>query len=91
MNKSQVLKSVCESISSINEANLTMDEVRNRIKPIHDEYSKIKDQKDYDKFLQKYSKHSDAIDKYFSPSLSDTANKLHYHQHDSLVSDLLDQ
>lgn len=70
----------------------TLDQVRNQLNGIWKEYSKIDSQESYDKFLAKYKRFSDLIDKYFvGGDLNATVNALHYQQSlDRKVPEFLD-
>lgn len=71
----------------------TLDQVRNKLnEKIWKEYSKIESQEDYDKFLAKYKRFGDLIDKYFvGGDLNATVNALHYQQSlDRKVPEFLD-
>lgn len=60
----------------------SLDEIRELVKPLCKEMDDANTDEKWNKFLDKYERLGlvDVIDKYVTPDLSSTADKIHYHQ-----------
>lgn len=58
----------------------TKSEIEKLLAPVYRKMDKVKSDADYGKFLDSFGEYADLADKYFSPDLHSTADKLHYQQ-----------
>ena len=77
-----ISQAILNQLKDINEAQskFSLDEVTDLLRPVVSEMEKIKSDADYQKFLKKYKPFDDVIDKWMSPDLKSSADKVHYNQ-----------